>query len=274
MAQWQQYQVEQTLVKKIISRSNKRFRAARRWIEGNIEKVVHNGPFKGMKYVDDAVGSSFIPKVMGTYELELIPAINRLLGIQFDTIIDVGAAEGYYSVGFALQQPQANHIAFEIEEKGQTLLKEMAKLNGLEGKINVKSECDTQSLNEAIPSDGSSLLIMDVEGAEEFLLDPQAIVQLMNCHVLVELHDRMVNGIGEAIHDRFCSSHDIEQIESTYRTKDDVPADLPDLPWWITKGLIGEKLIVERDCHMRWYLMIPNKSSSNFRQFQPPTTST
>src|SRR3989344_7241810 len=50
--------------------------------------MVASGPFEGMKYVKDSVGSRLLPKLLGTYELELHPTIEKVCRESFDTIID------------------------------------------------------------------------------------------------------------------------------------------------------------------------------------------
>ena len=67
--------------------------------------TVLNGPFRGMKYLSRAYCSAVLPKLLGTYECELIPAIDRLARSDADRIVDIGAAEGYYAVGLALKVP-------------------------------------------------------------------------------------------------------------------------------------------------------------------------
>src|SRR5262245_24582329 len=57
-------------------------------------RVLH-GPFKGMKYGRDAIGSAYIPKLVGIYERELTKIINMICERPPELIVDVGAAEGY-----------------------------------------------------------------------------------------------------------------------------------------------------------------------------------
>jgi FkbM family methyltransferase len=93
---------------------------------------VRQGPFAGLRYINRAVGSAFIPKLLGIYERELNGCIEAACAAQFPLIVDVGAAEGYYAIGLARRNPAARVIAFEMEETGREALKEMAKLNGIE----------------------------------------------------------------------------------------------------------------------------------------------
>jgi hypothetical protein len=56
---------------------------------------VMSGPFQGIRYTRRAQGSSISPKIVGTYEKELYDVIRSIQADGFDTVIDIGAAEGY-----------------------------------------------------------------------------------------------------------------------------------------------------------------------------------
>src|SRR6266536_4427969 len=94
-------------------------------------KILH-GPFAGMRYITDSVGSALVPKLLGIYERELNGCIERACARQLPLIVDVGAAEGYYAIGLTRRNPNARVIAFEMEEKGRAALRRMADLNGIE----------------------------------------------------------------------------------------------------------------------------------------------
>ena len=112
--------------------------------------IVASGPFAGMKYASGSIGSRLLPKILGTYELELHPTIEKICQRSFDLIIDVGAAEGYYAVGMALRNSDAEVIAFETEVGGQNLIKEMADINGVADRVSVRGFCDSESLSDSI----------------------------------------------------------------------------------------------------------------------------
>ena len=63
--------------------------------------VVQDGPFRGMEYKCDSIWGSKYPKLVGSYEFELQPIVRYLFQKKFDTVINIGAAEGYYAVGWA-----------------------------------------------------------------------------------------------------------------------------------------------------------------------------
>lgn len=63
--------------------------------------VILSGPFKGLMYPRESVGSAWAPKLLGTYESELSPTIERIVSGGYRSVVDIGAAEGYYAVGLA-----------------------------------------------------------------------------------------------------------------------------------------------------------------------------
>jgi len=102
-----------------------------------------------MRYTNNSVGSAYLPKLLGIYERELTECIEEACRLKFPVIIDIGAAEGYYAIGLAIRNPQAKIIAFEMEERGRAALKEMAKLNNVESRLEVHGRCEFQNLESA-----------------------------------------------------------------------------------------------------------------------------
>src|SRR5262245_41078888 len=71
------------------------------------------GPFSGLRYVSTARGSSIGPKLLGTYEMELRPAVDAIVARAYPVIINIGAGEGYYSVGLAKRMSKSRIISFD-----------------------------------------------------------------------------------------------------------------------------------------------------------------
>lgn len=188
------------------------------------------GPFKGMKYVHTSIGSSFHPKLLGTYELELQSLIEDFCREQFEVIIDIGAAEGYYAVGMAMRCPSARVVAAESEEAGRALLSELAQINGVADRITILGECNPEMLRDLLERStiGRQLIIMDVEGTEISLLDPVQNPWLKKSTILVEVHDGKSSGpIGDALVSRFDATHFITRHWSRQRTIQDSPVRCP-----------------------------------------------
>jgi hypothetical protein len=189
--------------------------------------VVAAGPFRGMKYVAAGVGSVYYPKLLGVYERELHPIVEQIVRLGPDRIIDVGAAEGYYAVGLALRNPRATVVAFEQTDDGRRLVAEMAAGNGVADRVRVLGRCEPADLRAQVAGAKRPVVVCDVEGYEQTLLDPAAVPQLVNSRVLVELHEFIIPGIGETIRGRFRGTHRITEVAQTDRTR----TDYPYLPW-------------------------------------------
>ena len=185
--------------------------------------VVQFGPFKGMKIPSD-LGPSLIPVLLGTYELELHPAFERLKGRRFETILDVGGGVGYYAVGCALWQPHAKVVAWESDATYyHPKISSLARANGVSERIEVRGFCDTKQLQEFESAMPNAFLIMDTEGYEATILDPVAVPSLKQTTILVEYHDNLIGNCGAELQKRFESTHAITHFEPRHRTAHDYP---------------------------------------------------
>ena len=63
------------------------------------------GPFAGMVYSSETVEGCTIPKLLGCYEQELHPVLDRMKNTGFDKILNIGCAEGCYAIGLAICFP-------------------------------------------------------------------------------------------------------------------------------------------------------------------------
>lgn len=184
---------------------------------------VRSGPFSGLYYVENSVGSAYIPKLLGIYESELNEEIESICRRRPGLIVDVGAGEGYYAIGMAMRNPQAKIVAFEMEPSGQAALKEMAVLNNVTNRVEIRGKCEAADLENIIGNAHAPVLICDTEGYEEKLLDPIAVPALARTTILVELHDFIIPGITEILEKRFSETHRIKHIWQQPRSRDQFP---------------------------------------------------
>jgi hypothetical protein len=181
-------------------------------------KTVSHGPFAGLLF---PAGSrpentpALAAMLLGSFEVELHNIISTLVEKQFKTIINVGAAEGYYAVGMALKCPQSNIVAFEMDEVMQQRCCDMAIVNGVKDKLTILGECSAKSFDDMKLD--NILIIMDCEGAEADILDDGCVNKLKKSWLLIELHDALRPGCSRAIHKRFFKTHDMKFISSSYR---------------------------------------------------------
>jgi predicted O-methyltransferase YrrM len=184
---------------------------------------IPRGPFSGMRYIRNSVGSAYVPKLLGIYERELNDYVEEACASRFPLIVDIGAAEGYYAVGMSLRNPNARVIAFEMQERGRRALEEMAALNGVASRIQIRDECGCADLRAALTRSERALVICDVEGDEEKLLDPATIPALARTQLLVETHDFVSRGVTKRLIERFTLTHKVRRIWQEARNQNEMP---------------------------------------------------
>lgn len=176
---------------------------------------VQHGPFGGMDYVREAHCSMLLPKLIGSYEAELHPALEKLLKKGYATVVDIGSAEGYYAIGLALRLPQAHVYAYEMDCDVRCHCAELAALNEVSNRLTLAGACDVSAL-QSLPMRGA-LIVCDCEGAELELLRPDLIAGMRECDLIVELHDCFNPTTSTEIAGRFTGTHDVELVSSVRR---------------------------------------------------------
>jgi hypothetical protein len=184
---------------------------------GGAPVVVRSGPFQGMSYLDEIVWGSITPRWLGSYEAELHGVIGGLAGKGYGTVIDVGCAEGYYAVGLARLLPQARVIAFDADFISRGQARRLAKLNGVEDRVEIRSFCRHGDLAPAHA--GRTLVVCDIEGGEGDLLDPGKVASLCDSDILVEVHEEKgVDGkMEKLLMNRFLGTHRVQKFASCSR---------------------------------------------------------
>jgi hypothetical protein len=185
------------------------------------DPIVRDGPFAGMPYINEAHCSSILPKLVGTYEQEIAPIIRDLMTRTWDLVIDVGTAEGYYLVGLARQMPEPRIVGFELDPHARSLCRELAARNNLTERLEMHDGATVENLRTIIDAP-RTLIIMDVEGMEDVLLDPALIPALAQCTIIVETHDCYVEGVSDRLCARFAGSHRITRVDAVPRTDRDL----------------------------------------------------
>jgi hypothetical protein len=176
--------------------------------------VVKAGPFKGLRYPDfTSFGSQIFPKINGSYENEIAGIVESLCCKKFSEIIDIGCAEGYYAVGFALRIPESKVYAYDINPDAQNYCRRMAELNGVTERVQIEEKC-TSDLLSRFDFTGKGLIISDCEGAEKELFTESNKNNLANCDMLIETHDFIDITISGYLKDLFSDTHQIKVIQS------------------------------------------------------------
>lgn len=223
------------------------FARADRAITGKYGLVVRDGAFTGMHYALFPPGHHVAAKILGTYEREIAPFLRDAMGRgSYDVIVNIGSAEGYYAVGLARHFAAAKVYAFDIQEREQAFCAQLARLNGVADRVEVRGLCDQATLQSILSE--RSLIFIDCEGCEYDLLDPQHVPALLRTDMIVEIHDfGGSTRITDAVQSRFAASHHIQIAQSEPRDPDQIPAlDV------VRDARIRRAAVLERDAPQRW----------------------
>lgn len=256
-----------------------RKRVIRRRLEDRLQRLglygdeVQHGPFKGMTYPDPAVWVSCrFEKVIGFYEFEVYPWIQRLLVSpgRFTSIVNIGAADGYFAVGLGRLFGEIPVFAFEAADDRYRSLVLLAERNRLSGRLVAGRWCSPADLN-ALKVGSNPLVICDVDGYEDVLMDPETVPWLRESTILLEVHEFLapdldegersgferkhpflVREMGKKIRARFQGTHEIEECLVSA-----VPVDRYPVFQNLAMGDIFALAESDRCCIHPWFLMTP-----------------
>lgn len=216
--------------------------------------TVKHGVFKGMKYPEsNSIGSMLYPKLLGSYEREIEPVLERICSTEYTEIVDIGCAEGYYTVGIAMRIKTAKVFAYDINEEAIRLCNKMARINNVSERLITGSFCDVNTL-KSIPLTKKALIISDCEGYEKELFTKKSAIILAPHDLLIEVHDLIDIEISSYIREHFEATHEIE----VYQSIDDINKarqyDYEELKGF---DLAARKIILaeRRAAIMEWFYM-------------------
>jgi hypothetical protein len=177
--------------------------------------TVATGPFDGLRYPRlQSVGSALLPKLLGSYESELHATLEELLANDYNTVVDIGCAEGYYAVGLGLRLRNADIYAFDTDPRARQACAEMARLNGVDSRIHIGGLCDKNVLR-SLPLGMRALIVADCEGYEKKLFDDEMCQCLARHSLIIEAHDFIDIEISPYLRDVFSKTHCVRSIRST-----------------------------------------------------------
>lgn len=152
--------------------------------------AVAAGPFAGLVYPRiESAGSMVAPKLLGTYESEISTILDDGFFEKYKVCLDVGCAEGYYAVGVALRNPSVKVFAYDISSKAREMCREMARINGVEGRVTVCGEFKPNDLRSFFNK--RTILISDCEGFEREIFTHPILDGAVGIDFLIEVHEHM-----------------------------------------------------------------------------------
>jgi hypothetical protein len=156
-----------------------------------LNNTIKYGPFAGMIFSRDHWwgNSDRGAMLLGIYEQEILNSIMSV-NKKYNIFIDLGAADGYYSIGSLISKKFKVSYAFEISIKGREVIHKNAVLNKCSNKLHIFGEA-TKDFYKNIPKKDldSAVILIDIEGAEFSLLDREVFSYLKKSIIIIELHD-------------------------------------------------------------------------------------
>ena len=162
------------------------------------KNIISHGPFKGMILSDQVWWGKYdlVSKYLGQYEEHVLLKL-KSLSSDYSHFVDIGAGDGYYSVGVLKSKMYSTSTAFEISKKGREVIKINAKLNNIEKNLEIKEEANELEISKEIEKHGPSVILCDIEGSEFDLFDEKIFQKLNKSTVIIELHDSFLKNFSE-----------------------------------------------------------------------------
>jgi len=139
-------------------------------------------------------------RIYGLYEREITQTV-RQYALEANTIVDVGAHDGYYTVTLAVINPRAKIFACEPESELKHECLKSLELNGMNfnGRISwvpkvigLEQQEDSMSLDNLLREAQEPIFIkMDIDGGEvEALQSGTELLKSKSCLLVVETHSK------------------------------------------------------------------------------------
>ncbi|MCA7012775.1 FkbM family methyltransferase [Dickeya dadantii] len=179
------------------------------------------GPFKDLLLTQDSWwGKSDLGSMLlGLYEKEILDFIDNYKEHQFNTFIDIGAADGYYACGMLLSKKVQHAICFEQSEHGREVIAANWHRNGAPGELQVFGEANSESLSLIKNIDfHKTLILIDIEGAEFDVLNENFVEKIQGATIIIEVHNWVENFLEKyrnllKIFDKYFNVDTLERVE-------------------------------------------------------------
>ncbi len=219
---------------------------------------IMNGPFKGLRAPSTGISPGYYTQLAGVYERSLIPTVEAVIERQPQVMINAGAHWGYYALGLAMRCERSWVVAYEMDRSRADVFRKYRRLNDLEKRVQLYGVCTLNSLERDLAELEDSFVIMDVEGAEDVLLDPARAPGLGRAEIIVELHEHLVPGVTERLRARFNESHEQVLLQGEADSID------PRMIGWLPqcqlfRGVLDRMMEDGREPMMSWLHLLPKQ---------------
>jgi hypothetical protein len=199
---------------------------------------VQAGPFRGMKVTAQSCwgDGDLTPKLLGVYEEELHDILLDAIQKNYEAIVNIGSAEGFYAVGLALRCQSATVYAYDSNAASAAILRGNAELNEVAAnRIRLEGACTAEHLIALAREYDRLFVLCDCEGFETTLFSNSDLTHaLRNSDVLVECHDFVDSRCTPTVFGAFWNTHLIDVIYTGSRnpSKFAILSGLSDIERW------------------------------------------
>jgi hypothetical protein len=228
-------------------------------ILSNLKLSVASGLFRGTKCEFTESGAGIVSKLVGTYELELHPALSEIIDRKPEVVVNIGAAEGFYVSALARKLPSSKIIAFEAMDSWYPHLQRNLKINGVENRCDIRGFCSVNDFENLICELGlqSTFVLMDIEGGEFDLITHSIMQKSKHIEFLIEIHDWQSQQKGDDLVALLGKTHEVSIIQQDSNLRFDRLSGFLKFFFMFSPFLI-QKLDERRNIPMRWVWAIPN----------------
>lgn len=220
---------------------------------------VQEGGFKGMTIHPGTSWdrSGLVPKLLGCYEEEIVEWFTGTQPGQFERIINIGCAEGFYAVGLARTLAANQIIAVDLDPAALEMTRRNAEANGVGERVETRQGIDEASLQLLLKEVPNTLVVSDCEGFELELFSSETIVAAQQATCLIESHDFSGKGVTDILESRFAGSHHVKVIEEGQRNPNRyrILQGMNELDRWLA-------VCEFRPLPMRWIAAMPKRSTA------------
>jgi hypothetical protein len=168
-------------------------------------------------------GMDLSSRLLGFYEQELHGVIEEAVAGKPDLVLNIGCAEGYYTIGLARRLLKSRVLAFDIDASARNICEVSGSINGVGANLQVLGEVKAEELEGYLAGSLNPFLFLDCEGAELDLLVPKITPSILRASLLVECHDFSNPRITATLMDRFSTSHNLLVINEGSRNPNSSP---------------------------------------------------
>jgi hypothetical protein len=178
------------------------------------DKIICNGPFKGLKFSSTAsLASSTYSKLLGSYESEIHPFIDQVLQNKYKVVINIGCDDGYYALGFAKYLKGTPVKAYDINKAALIKAYDLSVKNELQNQISFFGGFFSGDI-EKLDAHVKALFLVDCEGEEKHIFTKLNVHKLINADLIIELHINVYPDLENYFREIFAATHHIKIANS------------------------------------------------------------